>query len=60
MNVKKFSMIIGAIAILLFIGWFYLGLLRSPDPVVQEKSTSTQIENTELINLKTDETLKSP
>lgn len=60
MNIKKLSMIIAALAILLFICWFYLGLLRSPNPVLNERTTSTEIEKTGLINTKTDEGTPKP
>lgn len=59
MNIKKFLMIIGASAIILFSGWFYIGKLGSPEPIFKEKITAAQIENTELSNAQPDEETKS-
>ncbi|WP_394237312.1 hypothetical protein [Niallia oryzisoli] len=57
MYFKKILMILGAIAIILFIAWFYFGQLGSfpLEPEFIENITSTQNDNAKLMNSKTDE-----
>lgn len=50
MNRKKIFMIAGAAAIILFIGWFYIKQLALPDPVSEENTIASQVENTKLNN----------
>lgn len=52
MNKNKIFMITGAIAIILFIIWFYFKQLSLPERVYQESTIAKQIENTGLSSSK--------
>jgi hypothetical protein len=45
-NKSKLFMVVGAIAIILFIIWFYFGELSLPERVLQESTITEQVENT--------------
>ena len=47
MNMKKSLVIFGTTMIIAFIAWFYIGQLRLPDAVSEEKTIASQVINTE-------------
>ncbi len=49
----------GAIAIILFFGWFYIGQLGSTESAAKEKTTVNQIKDSEQVNAKADEGTES-
>ncbi|MBB6444400.1 hypothetical protein [Bacillus benzoevorans] len=48
MNKNKIFMVIGAIAIILFIVWFYFKQLSLPERVLQESAIAEQVKSEEV------------